>query len=47
MYGWAMSQKLSVNGLKWVKDLSKFNELFIKSYNEESDVRNFLKVDVQ
>ena len=36
-----MSQKLSVNGLKWVKDLSKFNELFIKSYNEESDVRNF------
>ena len=47
LYGWAMSQKLSVNGLKWVKDLSKFNELFIKSYNEESDVRNFLKVDVQ
>ena len=47
LYGWAMSQKLSVNGLKWVKDLSKFNELFIKSYSEESDVRNFLKVDVQ
>ena len=47
LYGWAMSQKLSVNGLKWVKDLSKFNELFIKSYNEESDERNFLKVDVQ
>ena len=46
LYGWAMSQKLSVNGLKWVKDLSKFNELFIKSYNEESDVRNFF-FDVQ
>ena len=32
LYGWAMSQKLPVKGLKWVKQkkLSKFNEDFIK-----------------
>ena len=27
LYGWAMSQKLPVNGFKWVE---KFNERFIK-----------------
>ena len=26
LYGWAMIQKLSVNGFKWVEELSKFNE---------------------
>ena len=30
LYGWAMSQKLPVNGFKWVQDLSQFNESFIK-----------------
>ena len=30
LYGLAMSQKLPVNGFKWVKNLSKFNEDFIK-----------------
>ena len=25
LYGWTMSQKLPVNGFKWVKNLSKFN----------------------
>ena len=29
-YGWAMSQKLPVNGFKWVEKLSRFNEIFIK-----------------
>ena len=32
--GWAMSQKLPVNGFKWKKDLSKFNEEFIKNYED-------------
>ena len=32
-----MSQKLHVKNFKWVKDISKFDESFIKSYNEESD----------
>ena len=35
LYDWAMSQKLPVNGFKWVKDLSEFDEGFIKSYNEK------------
>ena len=32
LYGWAMSQKLPVNGFKWVEKsrLSRFNERFIK-----------------
>ena len=30
LYGWAMSQKLPVNGFKWVKKSSIFNEIFIK-----------------
>ena len=37
LYGWAMSQKLSVNNFEWIEDTSQFNEDFIKNYNEESD----------
>ena len=33
LYGWAMSQKLPVNGFKWENDLSQFNERSIKRYN--------------
>ena len=47
LYGWAMSQKLPVDGFKWVKDLSKFNESFIKNYNENSNKGYFLEVDVE
>ena len=46
-YGWAMSQKLTLNNFDWIKDTSQFNEDFIKNYNEESDEGYFLKVDVQ
>ena len=47
LYGWAVSQKLSVNKFKWIKDTSQFNEDFVKNYNEEGDVGYFPKVDVQ
>ena len=47
LYGWAMSQKLPLNSFKWVSDLSRFNEAFIKNYNENSDVGYFLEVDVE
>ena len=47
LYGWAMSQKLPVGGFKQVKDLSKFNEIFIKSYDENSDKGYILEVDVK
>ena len=30
LYGWAMSQKFQVNNFEWIKDISKFNEDFIK-----------------
>ena len=42
-----MSQKLPVNGFKWENDLSRFNEDFIKNYNENSDIGYFLEVDVE
>ena len=41
---WATSQKLPANGFNCVENLSKFNEDFIKSYNEKSNERYFLKV---
>ena len=47
LYGWAMSQTLPVNGFKWVKNLSKFNEDFIKEYDENSDAGYFLEIDVE
>ena len=42
-----MSQKLPVNGFKWKNDLSRFNEDFIKNYNQNSDIGYFLEVDVE
>ena len=47
LYGWAMSQKLNGINFKWVEDISKLNESFIKSSNEESDEGYFLEVDVK
>ena len=41
LYGWAMSQKLPVNGFKWMKKLSKFNEDSIKKYDENSNIGYF------
>ena len=48
LYGWAMSQELSVDRFKRIEedDLSKFNEKFIKSYNKNSDKGYILEVDV-
>ena len=45
LYEWGMSQKLPVNGFKWVKRLSRFNKIFMKNYNENSDIEYFLEVD--
>ena len=43
-----MSQKLPVNGFIRYNDyLSDFNEDFIKNYNENSDERYFLEVDIE
>ena len=34
MYGWAMSEPLPVRDFKWVKNVSKIDEEFIKNYDE-------------
>ena len=47
LYGWAMSQKLPVNGFEWViQNLSQFHENFIRNYDENSDIGYFLEVDI-
>ena len=47
LYAWAISQKLLVNNLEWMKDTSQFNEDFIKISNEEGYEGYFLEVDIQ
>ena len=47
LYGWAMFQKLFVNGFKWKKNTSKFNEIFMKGYEEVSDKEYILEEDVE
>ena len=47
LHRWAMSQKLPADDFKWVKDLSKFNESFIKNYDENSYKGFILEVDVE
>ena len=47
MYGWAISQKLPVDGLKWVKNAPQFNKDLKENYSEDSDKGYFLEIDVQ
>ena len=42
-----MSQKLPVNGFKWVKNTSKIDEKFIKNYDEGSDKGYIFEVEVK
>ena len=47
LYGWAMCEKLTVSNFTWAEDLSKFDEKFIKDYDENSDKGYLLEVDVE
>ena len=49
LYGWAMSQKLPVDNFKWIEkdDLLKFDENFIKNYDENNDKGYILEVDIE
>ena len=47
LYGWAMSKKLSVNGFKWIKNVTEIDENFIKNYDEDSDKGYIFEVDVK
>ena len=42
-----MSQRFPVSGFKWVRDVSRIDEDFIKSYDENSDIGYFLKADIK
>ena len=44
LYCWAMSQRLPVDGFKFVKNMSKIDEDFIKNYEEDSDKGYILEV---
>ena len=47
LYGCPMIIKLPVGGFKWVKNVSRIDEEFIKNYNENSDIGYFLKLDLE
>ena len=42
-----MSKKFPVNGFKWIKKLSKFDEDFIKNYDENSNKGCTLEIDLE
>ena len=51
LHRWAMSQKLTVNNFDWIKDITQFNEDFIKTIMEkvkkdifQKFMFNFLKI---
>ena len=46
LYGMAMSEKLPIKGFKWIADISRIDENFVKSYNKSSNKGYILKVDV-
>ena len=46
LYGWAMSQKLPVNGFKWI-DSNEIDEEFTKNYNGNKKKGYILEVDVK
>ena len=47
LYEWAISQKLNVNGFKWVEDTSQFTKDFIENHIEGSDKGCLPEDDVQ
>ena len=44
LYSWTMLQKIPVNKFEWIEYTTLFNKDFIKSYNEKSNERYFLKL---
>ena len=47
LYGWAMSQKLPVNGFEWVEELSQFKEDFITNCDGGINKGYILEVEVE
>ena len=46
LYGAAMSKKLPNKGLKWLDDIERIDEEFIKEYNEINDKGYVIEADV-
>ena len=46
LYGKEMTEKLPVRGFKWVNDISKIDEDFVKDYNKNDNKGYILEVDV-
>ena len=46
LYGAAVSEKLPMNGFKWVSDILGIDKKFVKSYNKNSSKGYILEVDV-
>ena len=42
-----MSLRSTLGSFKWVEEIYKINEDFIKSYNEDRCIGYFMEVDVQ
>ena len=47
LYGWGMSQKLPTECFKWIRNLSKIDEEFIKNYDNDDDIGFVLTVDIE
>ena len=45
--GFAISEPLTIDGIEWMKDLSKIDEDFIKNYDENNDKGYMLEADVE
>ena len=46
LYGAAMSKKLPIKGFKWLDDIERIDEEFIKEYNEINDKGYVIETDV-
>ena len=46
LYGKAMTEKLPVKGFRWMEDISKIDEDFVKVYNKNDNIGYILDVDV-
>ena len=47
LYGWAMCKKLPVSNSEWAEDFSIYIENSIKNYDENSNRRWILEVDIE
>ena len=47
LYGCPMIKKHPVSSFKWLKNVSRIDEEFIKKYDENNDIGYFFKVDLE